>query len=76
MDTKSNRSIDLNPQIDEQIEIVNMTLVHVLSGYNQNHPSTLEKNLVYIHNYYNIDICTLIVSPLLKLVLGISHHFL
>jgi hypothetical protein len=39
MDTKLNKSIKFHPQTDGQTKVINTTLVEILRGYNQKHPS-------------------------------------
>jgi hypothetical protein len=46
--------------------VVNMALVHILRGYNQNHPRTWDENLIYIQHSYNRVVHTFTSKPPFK----------
>jgi hypothetical protein len=58
MDTKLKRPIAFHPETDGQREVVNRTLVQLLSCYNQKHLETWDENLIYIQHSYNITVHT------------------
>jgi hypothetical protein len=62
MDNKLKRSTAFHPQTDEQTEVVNMTLVLLLRGYNQKHQQTWDENPIYIQHSYNRAVHTSIVK--------------
>ena len=53
MDANLKRSTTFQPQTYGQMEVVNMTLVQLLIGYNQKHPNTWDENMIYIQHSYN-----------------------
>jgi hypothetical protein len=40
LDTKLTKSMTFHPETDDQIEVVNLMIVHILRMYNSNHPRT------------------------------------
>jgi hypothetical protein len=46
--------------------VVDMALVHILRGYNQNHPRTWDEKLIYIQHSYNRVVHTLTSKPPFK----------
>ncbi|CAL2256728.1 unnamed protein product [Prunus armeniaca] len=53
MDTRLKRSTAFHPQTDEQTEVVNRTMVHLLRGYNSKHPKTWDESLPYLQFAFN-----------------------
>ena len=53
MDTKLKRSTDFHPQTDGQIEVFNMTVVHLLRGYCNKHPKLWDEQIQYVQHAYN-----------------------
>jgi hypothetical protein len=53
MDTKLKIYTTFHPQTNGQTKVVNKMLVHLLRGYNQNHPKTCKENVIYIQHSYN-----------------------
>jgi len=58
MNTKLKRSTTFHPHINGQTKVVNMDLVQLLRGYNENHLKTWDENMVYIQHSYNKAIHT------------------
>ena len=48
LDTKMTKSTTLYPQTDEQIEAINMTIVHILRMFNSKYPHTLDEILPHV----------------------------
>jgi hypothetical protein len=53
MDTKLTKSTSFHPQIDGQMEVVNMMIVHNLRMYNFRYPRTWDESLPYVQHSYN-----------------------
>ena len=53
MDTKLTQSTTFHPQIDEQTEVVNRMIAHILQMYNSKHPRTWDENFPYDQHSYN-----------------------
>ena len=53
MDTRLKKSATFHPQIDGQIEVVNKTVVQLLSGYCCKHPKIWDENFCYVQHAYN-----------------------
>ena len=58
MDTKLNKSTAFHPQTDEETEVVNITVVHLLRGYCSKHPKLWDEQLYYIQHAYNRAKCS------------------
>ena len=56
MDTKLTKSTAFHPQTDEQMEVVNMMIVHKLRMYNYKHSCTWDEILHYVQHSYNISL--------------------
>jgi hypothetical protein len=54
LDTKLTKSTDFHPQNDDQIEVINQMIVHILRMYNSKHPRTWDESLPYIYYNYNM----------------------
>jgi hypothetical protein len=53
MDTKLKRSTTFHTQTCGKTKVVNMNLVQLLRGYNENHQKTWDENFISIKNSYN-----------------------
>jgi hypothetical protein len=53
LDTKHTKSIAFQPQIDDQTEVINRMIVHILRMYNSKHPLTWNGSLPYVQHSYN-----------------------
>jgi hypothetical protein len=54
--TKLTKSTTFHPQIDDQIEVFNHMIVHILCMYNSKDPRTWDESLPYVQNNYNMDL--------------------
>ncbi len=53
MDTKLKNNTTFHPQIDDQTEVVNIIVIHLLHGYCSKHPKLWDKHFHYIQHAYN-----------------------
>jgi hypothetical protein len=53
LDTKLTKSTAFHPQTDDQTEVVNQMIVHILRMYNSKHPCTWDESLPYVQHNYN-----------------------
>jgi hypothetical protein len=53
MDTKMKKSTAFHPQTNDQTEVVNKTVVHLLQGYCAKHPKLWDEQLHYVQHAYN-----------------------
>ena len=53
MDTKLKKRTTFHPQTNDQIEVVNKKIVHLLRGYCGKHPKLWDEHLHYIQHAYN-----------------------
>jgi hypothetical protein len=53
LDTKLNKYISFHPQIDDQTEVPNQMIVHILHMYNSKNPCTWDESLPYFQHSYN-----------------------
>ena len=53
METKLKRSTAFHPQTEEQTEVVNRTVVHLLRGYCNKHPNLWDEQIQYVQHAYN-----------------------
>jgi hypothetical protein len=53
LDTKLTKSTTFHPQTDDQIEVVNRMIAHILRMYNSKNPCTWNKSLPYVQHSYN-----------------------
>jgi hypothetical protein len=53
LDTKLTKSTAFHPQTDEQTNVVNQMIVHILCMYNSKHPHTWDESLPYVQHSYN-----------------------
>jgi hypothetical protein len=53
MDTKLKRSTTFHPQNNEQIEVVNRTVVLLIQGYYNKHPKLWDEQIPYAQHAYN-----------------------
>jgi hypothetical protein len=56
LDTKITKSNAFHPQTDDQTEVVNRMIVHILHMYNSKHPCTWDESLPYVQHIYNRDL--------------------
>jgi hypothetical protein len=64
LDTKLTKSTAFHPQTDDQIEVVNRMIVHIMHMYNSKHPHTWDKSIPYVQHSYNKDLhCSTSHSP-------------
>jgi hypothetical protein len=52
LDTKLIKSTTFHPQTDDQTEVVNMMIMHILCMYNSKHLCTWHESLPYVQNNY------------------------
>jgi hypothetical protein len=53
LETKLTKSTTFHPQIDDQIEVINRMIVHILFMYNSKHPRTWDESLPCVQHSYN-----------------------
>jgi hypothetical protein len=53
LDTKLTKSTAFHPQTDDQTEVINQMIVHILHMYNSKHPRTWDESLPYVQHSYN-----------------------
>jgi hypothetical protein len=53
LDTKLTKSTTFHPQTNDQTEVVNWMIVHILHMYNSKHPRTWDESLPYVQHSYN-----------------------
>jgi hypothetical protein len=53
MDTRLKKSTSFNPQMNEQREVVNREVVHLLREYCNKHPKIWDEHLCYVQHAYN-----------------------
>jgi hypothetical protein len=53
LDTKLTKSTAFHPQTDDQTEVTNWMIVHILCMYNSKHPCTWDESLPYVQHSYN-----------------------
>jgi hypothetical protein len=53
LDTKLTKSTTFHPQIDDQTEVINWMIVHILRMYNSKNPRTWDESLPYVQHSYN-----------------------
>jgi hypothetical protein len=53
LDTNLTKSTTFHPHTDDQTEVVNRMIVHILCMYNSKHPHTWDESLPYFHHSYN-----------------------
>jgi hypothetical protein len=53
MDTELKRSTAFHPQTDEQIEVVNQTVLLLLRGYCNKNPKLWDEHIPYVQHAYN-----------------------
>jgi hypothetical protein len=52
-DTKLTKSTTFHPQTDNQIEVINRIIVHIMRMYNSKHLHTWDESLPYVQHNYN-----------------------
>ena len=70
MDTKLTKSTTFHPQIDGQIEVVNIMIIHILQMYHSKHPHTWDESLPYVQHSYNRALHTTIGHSPFEVYLG------
>ena len=50
LDTNITKSTTFHPQTDDQTEVVNRMIVHILRMYNSKNPCTWDESLPYVFN--------------------------
>ena len=53
LDTKLTKSMTFHSQTDDQTEVINKMIVHILRIYNSKHPRTWDESLPYVQHNYN-----------------------
>jgi hypothetical protein len=53
LDTKLTKSTAFHPQTDDQTEVINQMIVHILHMYNSKNPHTWDESLPYVQHSYN-----------------------
>lgn len=53
---KLKRSTVFHPQIDGQTKVVNLTVVHMLRGYNAKHPKTWDESVPFLQFAINYTV--------------------
>jgi hypothetical protein len=72
LDTKLTKSTAFHPQTDDQTEVVNRMIVHILRMYNSKIPRTWDESLPYVQHSYNRALNSSTVHSPFQVGLGVQ----